>query len=387
MKTKWLLLFFVCAAGFQNCSGPAPLDENFSLTPPSEEDFPLQVKVTEIAMNTCWNPYLFANQSGYGFHISLAAAGSGGLRVRPSILQTLKKDFRTTSGLFDVSGAAKSLSSRIPSASLQAGFRSSVNLSDLAYEEEVTTRFHADFGASGGLSVQPVDVTVQDAVKAYLLADESYVGALDGAPIVIRLRPFHDERKSTSCQAANCLDHEIVGESRRRQLMSGGVQAPLLTTVFVDSMRRVQRLRDQTDAKYGIGQGFRFEFSSASANWDAMNILTKVTEYDLEKSRSQTSGSWNCPASLRLRVARGVDSCPNNESHPLSAQVRRHLAASEWDINIAQGCVKPKYNDCYGTLPSLAYSIVASPGQACSSIGNSTTSRCSHYFSLCERAN
>lgn len=221
MKTKWLLLFFVCAAGFQNCSGPAPLDENFSLTPPSEEDFPLQVKVTEIAMNTCWNPYLFANQSGYGFHISLAAAGSGGLRVRPSILQTLKKDFRTTSGLFDVSGAAKSLSSRIPSASLQAGFRSSVNLSDLAYEEEVTTRFHADFGASGGLSVQPVDVTVQDAVKAYLLADESYVGALDGAPIVIRLRPFHDERKSTSCQAANCLDHEIVGESRRRQLMRG----------------------------------------------------------------------------------------------------------------------------------------------------------------------
>lgn len=118
------------------------------------------------------------------------------------------------------------------------------------------------------------------------------------------------------------------------------------------------------DPKVAYGRGFTFIFGkhgSAPALNNPENVLTGVSEVNLETSaKAPVTGSWSCPSTLRLLIVRPKDAataCPAPSFASLSNStirdrlkiLRRHLPASQWDVNPELNCAVPKNFDCYST--------------------------------------
>lgn len=162
------------------------------------------------------------------------------------------------------------------------------------------------------------------------------------------------------------------------------------------------------DSKVAYGRGFTFLFGkvgAAPALNNPENVLMGVSEVSLEStSKPAVTGAWSCPSTLKLLIVRPSDAastCPapsftsltNSALRDRLRIIRRHLPASQWDVNPELGCAVPKSFDCYsadtynGSLVPVQYD----PSKECFeniadkvySSGTAPVAVCAQYISVC----
>ena len=131
------------------------------------------------------------------------------------------------------------------------------------------------------------------------------------------------------------------------------------------------------------------------------NILTAVTEIDLEKPTQQVA-TWTCSQQRRYTIVRYADAatlCPPDPVGYLAYDnlrneyeiLRRHLSPAEWDVNLALRCVVPKKGGCYDSQYSNL-SVAYNQQEACyqnledykSRYGSNVPAKlCAQFISIC----
>ncbi len=185
--------------------------------------------------------------------------------------------------------------------------------------------------------------------------------------------------------------------------------------------------RSGTDTTKAFGRGYKLEFRNSASLPSAdrpifhsrngetgspksivpPNLLTSVTEFDLNDSKTAIRTTWECPAQLKLividnnqQLIQQPNICPEEDVTSLTASemqyldiARRHLRPELWRINIRQGCAVPLGGDpnrCYSESSTAAAQAEYFSSQDCHSYLNSNpslTKICANYVSFCIKVN
>ncbi len=167
------------------------------------------------------------------------------------------------------------------------------------------------------------------------------------------------------------------------------------------------------------GKGYKLQFGQANwpgttgtlASSNPNNFLVGVVESNLDGSSSDM-GTWTCDPLRRYMIVRAGDRatfCPKENFSTLEtganaaayvaelAVLRRHLPASQWDINLSRKCIVPKGNlACYksetlndGTLVAIEYDQTKECFQGITGTQYTTSqvpiNRCAQFVSVCQR--
>lgn len=192
---------------------------------------------------------------------------------------------------------------------------------------------------------------------------------------------------------------------------------------------------DSLDANKAYGRGYNLTFSADEAPFtrtadltgrqikpnNPNNILTGVTETNLEKTSAGSGATWLCDPMRRYVVMKTTDAgaCPKDpaiwltsgmpattSSPALSAKnyarelaiVRRSLRSEDWHVSVAYRCAIPKVSgvSCYlnetlnGAMVGIQYdqTLECFQGVANQDYSNPAlppTKRCAQYVSICTR--
>lgn len=133
-------------------------------------------------------------------------------------------------------------------------------------------------------------------------------------------------------------------------------------------------IENNTQVAYGVGFQVEFtKFGATSYYNNPNNVLYSVKQVSLETTKKPVVGTpWTCSENMRFVIVRAQDAalaCPpptfaqaTNATYKEQLKIlRRHLPASDWDINVAARCVVPKGFKCYdetkvgGIIPPVEY--------------------------------
>jgi hypothetical protein len=210
---------------------------------------------------------------------------------------------------------------------------------------------------------------------------------------------------------------EGVAYSLRNDLANNGMLAltytgPTGTSAF--AARMPSSSKDTTTA-YGRGytmmfaadiapltQAIRQSTTVAPNSRNPNNILVGIQEFDLLNPSSNIGASWSCAQGRRYAIVKAADAptyCPADSVDRMGDAtyrreleiVRRHLAASQWDVSVDRRCVVPKSGSCYNNAGGTAeeaveYDQTLECYQGLQGLANpAIAKRCAQYVSICLR--
>lgn len=176
------------------------------------------------------------------------------------------------------------------------------------------------------------------------------------------------------------------------------------------------------DARLAYGKGYLLSFNVDIAPYTTMyygttavapnnlnpnNLLTAITEVDLQNPSNSSLNSWTCDPNRRFLIVQPSDAavyCPAesytnlaNASYAAEYEIIRHSLKPEyWNINLSYHCAVPidATASCYvaaeanGSAPVIEYDQTKACYQSITGIPYGTTTpinRCAEYVSICTR--
>lgn len=263
------------------------------------------------------------------------------------------------------------------------------------------------------LTLDPTDDRVMDPVIR-APANASFVNyfPLGTYNMTSNLRDF--EASLTYNSGNNSSSAELLTEAVTNDL---GMYSSLTLTFPENVGTSVPKTPDASNTGRAYGRGFYLGFTMAPGAYlyAPENILSSVSEYDLETGNTATdpnaagtpvAASWTCDPSMRVKIYRPADrdACPPESFASLAdpakkaklETIRRHLKAEYWDVNVSSMCAVPREGDCYppDTNPAngLPYPVEYTTGAACFSAAKMAdyppgatlpVNWCAQYVSFC----
>lgn len=347
-----IVVALIVTISFQNC-GKAGFDTGVEDTSVDLGSLSPTVASAPQAFDAAFDSISYMGCFGNGavgkpgfYTISAGAFGTkGGIKVRTDFVDYALKNIRPIAPAREASTEQiKEFLSKTPanvSSMPQVAFRRINDLTSVQTNSNQAT-LGIDFI---NIIFDPTDDRIMDPM---LRAPNTFVNYFPMAP--------SSSRKFEA--RLNFNNNELLARDVRYSL---NLPESRLALTFAANNRTSAYRTPSSDTSKGFGRSYALKFSVPRFHYTYFpeNILTEVTEVNLENGQATTDG-FDCEK-IRLKVYRPKDraQCPAQSIAALSDPtikskldvVRQHLKAEFWDVNISLKCAVPKDpgSDCYPT--------------------------------------